>query len=556
MEGWPGRNYQKGLAGLLLVLALGMLLLGGEGVRLYTDWLWFREVGYTGVFVKILWTQVGLAAAAGLLTALFLWLNLSWATRPGMDRVPVLVEELEELWEAPHWSQWTTYRKPLILTASLAFGLLIGAQAAGAWEVWLRYLGATPFGQKDPLFGREIGFYVFTLPLWRQLHSWWMGIVLLSLLGTAAVYLLEGKIWTTRRRINTANQARRHLSLLGGLAVAGLAIGFYLSRYDLLYSSRSVIFGAGYADVEALLPSLTVLAVLAGIGALAFLVYAFRPQGQLPWTVLGILVVAYIVGGHLYPALLHRLVVLPNELDKEAPYIAWNIAYTRQAYALNRVEERRLSAEAALSWQDLQENQLTIQNIRVWDHQPLLETFSQIQEIRTYYDFVSVDNDRYHFNGGYRQVMLSPREISSAHLPSRTWINEHQIFTHGYGLTLGLVNRATPEGLPELLIKDIPPASTIGLQVARPEIYYGELAEPYVFVRSRLKEFDYPAGEENVYSQYQGRGGVPLQSSFRRPSLPSGLALSRPSSRKTSPPRAGSYTIGRSTGGCAGSLPS
>ncbi|MBI1986858.1 MAG: UPF0182 family protein [Nitrospinae bacterium] len=504
------------MAGLLLVLGLGALLLGGEGVRLYTDWLWFQEVGYTAVFLKILGTQIWLGIACGLLSALFLWINLSGATRSGMDQVPMLVEELEELWETPHWNQWTTYRRILVLVASLGFGLLVGAQASGAWETWLRYVESVPFGQKDPLFGREVSFYVFTLPLWRQLHSWFMLVVFFSLLGTGVAYFLEGKIWVNQRGVNVSGRAKRHLSLLGGLGVAGLAIGFYLGRYELLYSSRSMIFGASYADVEALLPALTVLSILAGIGSILFFFYSFRPQGLLPWVTLGLLAVAYILGGHLYPLLLQRLVVLPNELGKETPYIARNIVYTRQAYGLEDVEERRLSAEAALGWQDLQENQSTLQNIRLWDRQPLLETFSQIQEIRTYYAFASVDNDRYRFNGDYRQVMLSPREISSSNLPSRTWINEHQVFTHGYGLTLGLVNRVTAEGLPELLIKDIPPATTVNLKVERPELYYGELTDPYVFLRTRSKEFDYPAGEENVYSQYQGRGGVPLSSSFRK----------------------------------------
>ena len=224
------------------------------------------------------------------------------------------------------------------------------------------------------------------------------------------------------------------------------------------------------------------------------------------------------MGGLLiYPTLVQRLKVTPNEIAAERPFITHNIRMTRQAYGLDRVEERDFPALETLRAEDLARNAPTIENIRLWDHRPLLQTFAQIQEIRTYYKFTDVDNDRYLVNKDYRQVMLSPRELSYRNLPGgRTWINEHMVYTHGYGVVLGPVNRISPEGLPELFIKDIPPVSTTDVKVSRPEIYYGELGNDYVLVRTKRPELDYPSGAENVYTTYAGRGGVPINSLFRR----------------------------------------
>lgn len=484
-----------------------------QGILLYTDWLWFREVGYQGIFLTTLKAQILMAFLLGVPSALVLWFNLSLAQRLGMRLAPVLVDEA---WEIPYQTQWAIYRRRFIPLISLLFSLLVAVQAGNQWELWLKYWEGAPFQRLDPLFGRDIGFYVFTLPFWNYLRSLAMSLLVLSLIGVAGVYFLEGNIWMSAQGLRTTRPARKHLFLLGSLLLLCLAVGFYLDRYDILYSSRGVIYGANYADVEVLLPALGILAILALLAALVLLLSVFRQRNRPAWLILGLLVVVYILGIHISPYLFQRLVVLPNEPVKEAPYIIHNIAYTRQGYNLDAVDERRLTAEATLEWQDLQRNELTIKNIRLWDHQPLLDTYGQIQEIRTYYEFVSVDNDRYTLDGEYRQVMLSPREILPANLPSRTWINEHLIFTHGFGITLGPVNSATTEGLPDLLIKDIPPVSTTNLKIERPEIYYGELTDPYVFVNTQLKEFDYPAGEENVYTRYEGKGGIAVDSLFHR----------------------------------------
>ena len=232
---------------------------------------------------------------------------------------------------------------------------------------------------------------------------------------------------------------------------------------------------------------------------------------------IGAYLVVAVVGGAVYPALLHKFVVAPNELVKETPYIQRNIAATRQGFGLDAVEERNISGQTGLGREDVEKNAATIRNIRLWDHRPLLDTFSQVQEIRTYYDFTTVSNDRYLINGEYRQTMLSPRELSSDSIPTKNWINETLTFTHGYGLTLGPVTQVTPEGLPVLLVKDIPPVSTAAeIKITRPEIYYGKLSSSHVIVNTKSKEFDYPAGEDNVFAEYAGAGGVKIDSLLRK----------------------------------------
>ena len=252
-------------------------------------------------------------------------------------------------------------------------------------------------------------------------------------------------------------------------------------------------------------PAASLLGVLLSIG------YAV---GRVTWGLAGAagLYAVVLLGGSLYATLIQRFVVAPNEQVRETPYIEHNILATRQAFALDRIDDRELSGDAELTRADIERNRETIDNVRLWDHQPLLQTFGQLQVIRPYYDFISVDNDRYDINGRMRQVMLSPRELNPAALPSRTWINERLVFTHGHGLTLGPVNQVDPEGLPVLFIRDLPPVSTINMPITQPSIYFGELSNEWVITRTRAREFHYPKGNDNVYADYDGRGGVGLSS--------------------------------------------
>src|SRR5207253_339446 len=284
-----------------------------------------------------------------------------------------------------------------------------------------------------------------------------------------------------------------------------------------LYSTTGPLVGASYADLHAQLTGLR-LAGLAAVASGALVLWGARSHRLARNTLLavGLYFGVSLLGVALYPAMVQKLVVAPNELVKETPQLASHLAVTRRAWGLDSVVTRALTGEARLTERDIRANRPTIDNVRLWDRDPLLQTFGQLQEIRTYYDFVSVDDDRYWIDGQYRQVLLSPRELNSGSLPTRTFINERLTFTHGMGLTLGPVNQVTSEGLPVLFIKDLPPVSSVSLRVTRPELYFGELADSWVFARTAQKEFDYPSGEQNIFTSYAGSGGVRVGSLLRR----------------------------------------
>jgi uncharacterized membrane protein (UPF0182 family) len=309
--------------------------------------------------------------------------------------------------------------------------------------------------------------------------------------------------------------ARRHLGLLGALVFALLAWGSWFGVPNTLLTPANIIFGASYVDVYARLPLIWISIAVLSAGVILALVYGFTSKAWPIPLALGLWIVISM-GGGLYSAAVQNFVVNPDELNREQPYIVHNIAATRTAYALNRVEEREISGDAELSAKDIIANASTIENVRLWDHQPLLETFAQLQELRTYYDFTSVDNDRYQIDGQYRQVMLSVRELDTTGMQSRSWVSDRLTFTHGYGLTLGPVNQVTTEGSPVLFIRDLPPVTTAGLKVTEPSIYFGELSSNYVLVRTKQKEFHYPKGDDNVETFYEGSGGVPIGGFLRR----------------------------------------
>ena len=476
---------------------------------LYTDWLWFKEVGFTQVFTTRLALNGWLFVGLGGVVFIFLFANLSLAARTAP---PDVYWELEDQLGLPGRAILEPLVRRLLLPVVAVIAFFSGGRATAAWDTVLEYLNATRFGRVDPLFGRDLAFYVFELPLWRLLHGWATALVAGTLVLTAAVYVLQRSLVLTARGPRLAGAARLHLLGLGALVLVLRAVGFWLDKYDLLYSRRGVVFGASYTDVNASLPVLGWLVVLALACGGACVVQMFRPGWRFLVAGLMVFVLFWGLGLGVYPALLQRFRVTPNELAAERPYIEHNIRMTRAAYLLDRVAEKEFAAEENLNVAALERNSLTIKNIRLWDHRPLLVTYGKLQEIRTYYKFLDVDVDRYTVNGEYRQVMLSARELSYKDLPSRGWINERLTYTHGYGLVGSPVNRISPEGLPEFFLKDIPPAGSGLPKVTRPEIYYGELGNDYVFVRTRSQELDYPSGDQNVYTRYGGRGGIPVNS--------------------------------------------
>jgi len=482
-------------------------------VGFVTDLFWFREIGYQTVFVTELTTKVGLFVFAGLVTYAFLALNARLA-RSGPSRVPVLWRMSPELPPVDVAASLSKVATPLVFVLAFLFAL----GAAGSWMDLLKFINRSSFGITDPVFGRDVGFYVFVLPALATLLGSLRSLVILTLFGVVVLYILRGRISLPPQRITLSSPADRHVAalLVGYLLLTALQI--WLVRIpELLYSTTGPLVGASYSDIHARLPALHAVAGTAIIG-IGLVIYGML-RGRIVWFTLmgaGAYVVVSILAGGIYPYMVQRFVVAPTELTRELPQLRSHINATRQAWGLANVETRDLTGDAGLSLDDIRANSATIQNVRLWDRAPLLQTFGQLQEIRTYYDFISVDDDRYVIDGRYRQVLLSPRELNASSLPKRTFINQHLTFTHGLGLTLGPVNEVTVEGLPVLYIKNLPPVSTVSLKVTRPQLYFGELTDEHVFVNTRQPEFDYPSGNEDVYTRYRGTGGVRVGGFIKR----------------------------------------
>ena len=503
---------RRPLRAVIIVLALLVFFLGPSLLTFYTNWLWFSELGYQQVFATMLRAQGTLFTITFLASVVWLTANLRLALRAIGNVRPVFTtrEGLEVA--LPGEEQMRT----LALGAATLLAAFIALFASNQWETWLAWRNATPFGQADPILGRDISFYVFTLPFLQIIRGLGQTLIVIAAIAAGAVYLLSGSLTTGfPARLSLTPAARRHLAVLAALFLLSLAFAAWLSRFEQLVAPSSIIYGAGYADVNGRMPARAALVVVGLLGAALAFLQAFTARNW-PIPVAVALYVVVGVAGQIYGTVLQRFVVTPNEQARESPYIQHNIEATRRAYALDTAERREISGDALLTRDDIAANAATLENVRLWDHQPLLETFGQIQEIRTYYDFASVDNDRYMIDGRLRQVMLSGRELNSTSLPNRTWVNERLTFTHGYGITLGPVNQVTREGLPVLFVRNLPPETIPELPIEEPSIYYGELSSDYVIVRTSTREFHYPRGDDNVFTQYDGRGGLALGSLWRK----------------------------------------
>jgi uncharacterized membrane protein (UPF0182 family) len=508
---------RRWLLGLAMV-ALALLFVVPSAADYYTDWLWFRELGYERMFLRTLNAQGAVFTGTFVSVFLFLFINLRIARlalrRPhiivgtGTDGRPIALQE----------RQLTNLMLPVAAILALVFGL----SGASNWLGWLNFFNGVPFNDADPLFHRDVAFYVFRLPIWQSVRAQALGVTFLAIAGCGLLYVLSGSFLMEPRgtsswpRFRLIPAARRHLSLLAAVMFGLMAWGAWLGMAQTLLTQANVVFGASYTDVHANLPFFRISLFVLSLGAALAIWHGFGGRGWAIPLAIGLYLAISITGG-LYGAFIQGFVVSPNESAKEQEFIRYNIAATRRAYALDRVDEREISGDASLTPQQIVNNAGTIENVRLWDHAPLLQTFSQIQEIRTYYDFVNVDNDRYMLNGTERQVMLSARELNTDSLPNHTFVNERLTFTHGYGLTLGPVNQVTTEGLPVLFIRDLPPVTTmVNLPVTEPSIYFGEKSSDYVLVRTGTPEFHYPRGNDNVNTYYQGAAGVPVGGFFRR----------------------------------------
>jgi hypothetical protein len=448
------------------------------------------------------------------------FINLSFARRFAPE---FQVEISQDEFEKPEIQLYKSLQniqinKKFVLWFSLIIALFMGFSEGASWEKILIYFNRTSFGISDPIFNKDIGFYMFSLPFWEFVRNWLSFALTLITVVVAAIYVIKRAVKYEYKKLIIETPVKVHLSLLIGFILILKSWQYWINAFKILYSTRAVIFGAGYADTHATLFALRVLMILALVCAVLFFVTARKENWKLPALGLAVLVGVSVLLGGVYPEIVHRAVVLPNEGTKERPYILNNIEATRVAYGLDKIEEEEFPVKEEISLEDIEKNEDTIRNIRLWDWRPIKQTLKQIQAIRLYYDFNSVDVDRYYFNGNYQQVMVSPRELDKDKIPeqARTWVNEVLTYTHGYGVVVNPVNKISGEGLPELLIKDIPPVSSVNLDITRPEIYYGEITKGYVIVKTKAKEFDYPKGDENVYSTYAGNGGIAVSSLWRR----------------------------------------
>ncbi len=500
-------------------------------IALIADWWWFSEIGHTEIFIKSLGAKTALGLGVAVFVFLFLLVNILISTSSKIPWFMVLPESI--MGRPISLSSRLTRRLGIVI--SLLVAILLGFVASTGWQDWLSFLEATPFGVVDPIFEKDISFYLFSIPVISLGLGLLKTLVLVSIALVGAIYVFRGSLNLAgllgkflALNMRTASQfdseellqkenltgARNHIASLLSMFLLTIAIGAYVSIFKLLTNQTGQIYGAASTDVFVMIPLLWVSVFVALLASFAAIYWGKSGKTKF---LIGTVVLYFLVGfaSSIIPSVFQKLIVAPNELVKETPFIKNNIEATRAAYGLDKVEEREISGDKPLTKADIAKNNPTIKNVRLWERAPLLSTFSQIQEIRTYYEFASVDNDRYIINGETRQIMLSPRELPPE--PNRNWINERLTFTHGYGVAAGPVNQVTAEGLPVLFVKDLPPQSSVKeLQVTRPEIYYGELSSDYVFVKTKSKEFDYPKGEENVYSVYEGKGGVEMNSFVKR----------------------------------------
>ncbi len=517
------KRFQQLAIWIIVVGSVLALLLSKTFVRLLTDAWWFEAIGLADVFwTRIVW-QIGIWVATFVIYGLFLYGNYQLAMRFTRERSFEVAagKEISFSGVFPY----------LVGVAITLFSFGAANSSVLAWETILKFLNPSDFEIADPIYQQDVGFYLFRLPFYEGLQSWLMTLCAWGLMAALLIYVLKAislerssgqRDWRVSMRRHWAHiftgRVKAHLSVLLIALALLIALGFWFERYDLLYSAAGVVFGAGFTDTHARLQGywFMVFATL----ALAAIFVATVWRRTFAWSAYGMgvyVAVAVLVMG-VYPWGQQQLIVEPNELAKERPYITNNIKFTRSAYNLEAVQRRDFPAESGLDQQDLAQNEATIRNIRLWDYRPLLSTYQQLQEIRPYYSFEDVDIDRYTLDDNYRQVMLAARELDYDQVPedAQTWVNQRLKYTHGFGLVMSPVNRVTPQGLPNFFIQDIPPVSEVDLDLTESAIYYGEKTDNYIFTGMSTQEFDYPQGSKNAYTDYEGSGGISIPSFWQR----------------------------------------
>jgi uncharacterized membrane protein (UPF0182 family) len=503
------------LGAIAIIIFIGIPLITWFA-RFWTDYQWFEALGQQDVFVTRIVSQIAVGVGFAVLTFLIVFINLRVARAMAPKAVLTSVgddinQQFEEIIAQVRVKSGPILDR-VILWGSLAIALLVGLSLSSQWDVLRLAVDRVPFGQTDPQFGLDISFYVFVLPALRVATDWLFGILILTLILTIAVDLVDGAIQPRAKLKGFAPHVKGHVSVLLGLIVASKAFDYYIRMFELNFSPRGQVTGASYTDVNAQLPALRILIVIAIVSAVILLVNIRVKGWRLPIIALGVWLAASILIGGVYPALIQQFRVRPNEIAAEAPYIERNISATRDAFGLTGIETRDFPATEDLTAQDVIDNRDTLENVRLWDPSIIEESYRQLQIIRPYYDFTDVDVDRYQVEDDRRQILISARELDVAQLAeqAQTWVNQHLVYTHGYGIVMSPVNETDARGLPDFIVKDIPPMSSAEIEIDQPSVYFGELTNDYVVVKTETPEFDYPVGDQNAETIYEGEGGVPV----------------------------------------------
>lgn len=504
----------------IVVAAIIALFALSRVLSIYVSALWFESLGYSSVYWKIFKLKLALFAGSAVLTALllsatFLLFQRLFGAYAFENRTILLNNQ-------PFQFSPAKVIRPLGWLVAAFFGLIYGFNQKEHWRQFALFWNQPASSVYDPIFGKSLSFYLFSLPLYDLLNSWLLGVTFIILCAALAYSLLGLPQTVLKPSVRwSSGAAFRAVCVALALFLLVLSWRTYLSRFPFLWQDHPIFSGVTYTEAHYTLPALTIVCIVLIIAAIILLVNAFAVRRfSLLLVAIALPVATYVIGVVLIPSYIQSFIVKPNELDREAPYIANNIEWTRRGFALDQIELRDLEAENSIQALDLPNNRENLENIRLWDLGALQDTLKQIQAIRNYYDFVDVDVDRYMVGGRNRQMMIAPREIRDAKLfssSSRNWINERLIYTHGYGVTMNTANGFTPEGLPQFVLSNMPVESTAPeIKVTRPEIYFGELTDRYVYVKTKQHEFDYPQGDTNSFTTYQGTGGIRIGNRLRR----------------------------------------
>ncbi len=518
------RRYTPAIVIFLVIVTLPIL------TSIAVDFFWFQSFARTDVwltkFVAKAAIFVALALISGVILSLnaaiaFHWVRTNQSVRPIAKGLPSLIwEGIEKLMSPEVMTavrRWNARaHRVVVYSTAVGIAILIGMVASGHWLTLLQAQASVPFGVLDPVFHLDTGFYTFSLPLLVLLRDLMVLGVITAFISATWVYVLVGGP-SALGSLTERSGMRRHLCFLLGAFVAILAFSSGLAWFSPLFASRDVIWGAAYSDMAAL-PLMKGATVVLVIAALAWWVTGWVQKVRYPIILTGLGIGIWILARTVVPILTQQLIVKPNEFTKERPFILQHIALTRTAFGIQNVEIIPFSPSGNFTSEMRTTHADLLSNIRLWDEEPIHRTFKQLQEIRSYYEFGNVDVDRYPVDGRLQQVMLSAREINvdALNVQAKTWVNEHLVYTHGYGLCMSPVNAVTPEGLPTFYVKDIPPTSTLDRSVSQPGIYFGESQDKYAIVNTKQAEFDSPSGDINVYTHYKGQGGVRLHNIFRR----------------------------------------